>query len=425
MTVELISVGTELLLGNIINTNAAYLSQKCAELGFSMYHQVTVGDNEARLYEAIKTALQRSDILILTGGLGPTLDDLTKETLAKVLNRRVIMDEHSRERISSYMNRIASGNKAIPKGLSKITENNWKQALKIEDSIVIDNENGTAPGYIVEDKDKIIILLPGPPVEMIPMFENDMLPYLAGKQNKVLVTRMVKICGIGESTAETMLSDIIEGQSNPTIAPYAKSGEVHFRITAQADNEKEAVLLINPLLDELKSRFGDNIYSIYENETLEEVVIKLLSKHKLTLVTAESCTGGLLSGRIVNVPGASDVFMEGLITYSNKAKMKYLQVNPETLEAYGAVSDQTAREMSAGAVKASGCDVGVAVTGIAGPGGGTAEKPVGLVYISCHIGGSTFVSERHFKGNREKIREQSVIAALDLVRRSILEVYGY
>ncbi|NLO08334.1 MAG: competence/damage-inducible protein A [Clostridiales bacterium] len=424
MTVELISIGTELLLGNIINTNAAYLSQKCAQLGFSMYHQITIGDNEARLHEAINTALQRSDILILTGGLGPTSDDITKETLAKALHREVIMDEHSRERIKLYLHRIVTDNKSIPTGLAKITENNWKQALKIEDSIVIDNEYGTAPGYIVEDGDKIILLLPGPPFEMIPMFENDMLPYLIKRQDKVLVTRMVKTCGIGESTAETMIIDLIESQSNPTIAPYAKGGEVHFRITAGANNEEEAELLLNPIINELKSRFGDNIFTINENETLEEVVVNLLNKHKLTLVTAESCTGGLLSGRIVNVPGASETFMEGFITYSNNAKRKYLQVSPHTLETYGAVSEQTAIEMASGALKASGCDVSVAVTGIAGPGGGTVEKPVGLVYISCHLDGKSFVIERHFKGNREKIREHSVIAALDLIRRSIIEIYG-
>ncbi|NLL01253.1 MAG: competence/damage-inducible protein A [Clostridiales bacterium] len=419
MTVELISIGTELLLGNIINTNANYLSRKCAQLGFSMYHQVTVGDNEARLSEAISAGLERSDILILTGGLGPTTDDITKETLAKVLGRKIIMDEHSKERIEFYLNRINDRKK-----ISKITDNNWKQALKIEDSMVIDNAYGTAPGYIVEDRDKIILLLPGPPFEMIPMFENNMLPYLKRFQDKVLVSKMIKICGIGESAAETMVIDLIEKQKNPTIAPYAKGGEVHFRITAEAENEEEALELISPLINEMKIRFKDNIYTTNEEETLEEVVLNLLASYKLTLVTAESCTGGLLSGRIVNVPGASDTFMEGFITYSNEAKMKYLGVNSETLDKFGAVSEETAKEMAMGAVRASGCDVGLAVTGIAGPGGGTETKPVGLVYISCCVAGKSFVQERHFKGSREKIREHSLIAALDLLRRSILELYG-
>lgn len=423
MIVELISIGTELLMGNIINTNANYLSIKCVELGFSMYHQVTVGDNEERLYEAIETALLRSDIIILTGGLGPTSDDITKETVAKVLGREIIMDEHSRERITLYLERISDNSKEASKRKQKITDNNWKQALKVENSIVVDNAYGTAPGYIIEHREKFIILLPGPPLEMTPMFEHHMLPYLKKLQDKVFVTKMVKICGIGESTAETMIIDLIEGQSNPTIAPYAKSGEVHFRITAAARNNKEAIKLINPIINEMNLRFGNNIFTTNEDESLEENVVRLLLKHKLTLVTAESCTGGLLSGRIVNVSGASDAFMEGFITYSNQAKMKYLEVRSETLDVYGAVSEQTAKEMAIGAIKASSCDVSVAVTGIAGPGGGTRDKPVGLVYISCNVGSKTFISERHFRGGREKIREQSVVAALDLIRRSILKVY--
>ena len=227
MTVELISIGTELLLGNIINTNATYLSIQCAKLGFTLYHQITVGDNEVRLSDVIKTAQDRSDIIILTGGLGPTSDDITKEILAKVVGRELVMDEHSKERILSYYKQLYAydTNKVLPKGLELITENNWKQALKIRDSIVIDNDNGTAPGYIVEDKNKIFILLPGPPGEMIPMFENHILPYLKKLQDKVFLSKMVKICGIGESKAETMIMDLIKSQTNPTIAPYAKSGK--------------------------------------------------------------------------------------------------------------------------------------------------------------------------------------------------------
>jgi len=425
MIAELISVGTEILLGNIVNTNANYLSVQCAKLGFSLYHQVAVGDNEERLCDAIKTAISRADIIILTGGLGPTTDDITKETLARVLGRELVMDEHSRERILNYFSKRYPDNcnGHGPEGLMRISENNWKQALKIKDSIVIDNENGTAPGYIVEDKGKVFILLPGPPAEMIPMFENGMVPYLKKYQDKVFLSRMVKICGIGESKAETMIMDLIKAQNNPTIAPYAKSGEVHFRVTARADSIDEAAAMIEPVIEELKSRFGDNIYTTSEDVTLEQAVVELLNRHKLTLSTAESCTGGLLAGRIVNVSGASDVFMEGFITYSNQAKMKYLHVSRETLDKYGAVSEQTAREMAEGCAKATGCDVSVSVTGIAGPTGGTPEKPVGLVYIGCHTGGKTFVIKRQFNGNRQKVREQSVVAALDLIRRSVLEIY--
>lgn len=442
MTVELISVGTEILLGNIVNTNANYLSIKCAELGFSLFYQVTVGDNAGRLSDAIRAALSRSDIVILTGGLGPTQDDLTKETVAEVLGRRLVMDEHSRERILEYFSRLqyqsgskASDTKALEgktltgkalesKGLAKITENNWKQAMMIENCIVVDNENGTAPGYIVEEGEKRILLLPGPPSEMIPMFDHDMFPYLKKLQNKVFVSKMVKVCGIGESRAETMLLDLIEGQSNPTIAPYAKSGEVHFRVTASADTKEEAQKMITPLLAELYHRFDVNIYSEEEEISLEEVVVRLLTEAGMLLTTAESCTGGLLTGRLVNVPGASEVLSEGFITYSNESKCRYLGVNPDTLESQGAVSEQTAREMAEGASRTTGCDAAIAVTGIAGPGGGTEAKPVGLVYIACHVKGKTTVKECRFRGNRQKIREQSVIYALDLLRRYILEYSG-
>lgn len=415
MTVELISVGTELLLGNIVNTNANYLSRKCAELGFSLYYQVTVGDNEGRLCESLKTALERSDIVILTGGLGPTQDDITKEATAKVLGLELMMDEASRRHIEEYFRfryqKEAGG---------AVTENNWKQALKIEGSQVVANSNGTAPGYIVETGEKTVILLPGPPGELLPMFENSIYPYLQARQNKIFVSSMVKICGIGESKAETEILDLIEAQTNPTIAPYAKNGEVHFRITAAADHPEEGKKLISPVVKELYRRFGNHIYTTLEEETLEEVVIKLLKSKNYTVATAESCTGGMLTGRLVNVSGVSEVLKEGFITYSNEAKAKYLGVSEETLRIHGAVSEQTAREMVLGAARAAGADAAIAVTGIAGPEGGTAEKPVGLVYLASLAGGEVTVKELRLKGNRQKIRESSVISALDLLRRSLL-----
>ena len=416
MTVELISVGTELLLGNIVNTNANYLSQKCAELGFSLYYQITVGDNEGRLCEVLKTAISRSDVIILTGGLGPTQDDMTKEAVAKVFEKELIMDESSRAKIEEYFNFRYKNNSSQ----NPVPQNNWKQALKIDGCIVVENDNGTAPGYIVEENGKSVILLPGPPSEMKPMFDNHILPYLQKKQNKIFLSSMVKICGIGESKAETDILDLIEGQSNPTIAPYAKSGEVHFRVTAAADNEADARNLIEPIVQELYQRFGDNIYTTEESDTLESVVVQLLKNNNLTLATAESCTGGLLTGQLVNVAGVSDILKEGFITYSNEAKMKYLGVKENTLTSYGAVSEQTASEMVLGAARASGTMTALAITGIAGPDGGTPEKPVGLVYIACLIKDKVTVKEYRLKGNRQKIRELSVIYALDLLRRSIL-----
>ncbi len=416
MTVELISVGTELLLGNIVNTNANYLSQKCAELGFSLYYQITVGDNEGRLCEALKTALNRSDIILLTGGLGPTQDDMTKEAVAKVFGRELIMDEASREHIAGYFKSRSTG--GIP---ATITDNNWKQAKKIDGCIVIENQNGTAPGYIVEENKKAVVLMPGPPNEMIPMFEASILPYLRSKQDMLFVSKMVKICGIGESKAETEILDLINTQTNPTIAPYAKNSEVHFRVTASAKNPDEAEQLLAPIVEELYRRFGDFIYTTKEEETLEEVTVRLLKAQNLTLATAESCTGGLLSGRLVNVSGVSEVLKEGFITYSNEAKIRALGVSPVTLRNYGAVSPQTAKEMVCGAAKAAGVTAAIATTGIAGPEGGTPDKPVGLVYIACLVKDNVTVKELRLRGDRIKIREQSVICALDLLRRTLLE----
>lgn len=414
MVVELISVGTEILLGNIVNTNATYLAEKCALLGCSLYHQTVVGDNEERMEEAIRQAIERADIVILTGGLGPTKDDLTKEVTAKVFGRKLYMDEHSKARIQDYFEKIKS---------KKVTENNWKQALVPEGAIVIDNLNGTAPGLILEDKErgKAAILIPGPPNEMKPMFEHDIAPYLNKKQPEGICSQMVKVCGIGESRAETMVADLMDAQTNPTLAPYAKTGEVHFRVTARACSEEAAEKLMEPMIEEMKKRFGDAVYTTEENVTLEESVIRLLEEKKMTVTTAESCTGGKLSGRLLNVSGASGVYNEGYITYANASKEKILGVKHETLETYGAVSEQTAAEMALGAAKAAGADAALSVTGIAGPGGGTAEKPVGLVYIGCAVNGEVTVREYRFTGNREKNRDYAVARAITLLREELLK----
>lgn len=323
-------------------------------------------------------------------------------------------DPHTRARIEEYFRN----------GIYKeIPDNNWKQAVVPEGAIVLDNDNGTAPGLILEKDGKAAILLPGPPGELIPLFNGQVFPYLQKLQPEVIRSQMVKVCGMGESQVEDALLDLIDGQTNPTIATYAKTGECHIRVTAKAANEEEAKKLVKPVVKEIKSRLGNCVYSVREDETLEMAVVKLLEKYELTVTTAESCTGGLLAGRLINVPGASDVFKEGFITYSNKAKRKYLDVNKSTLKKYGAVSEQTAREMAVGGVFAADSDACVAVTGIAGPDGGTEEKPVGLVYIATYMKDQITVAEYQFKGNREKIREQAVVKALDLLRRSILDNY--
>ena len=408
--VELIAVGTEILLGNIVNTNAAYLSEKCAELGFSCYYQSVVGDNAKRLEETIRQALSRADIVLLSGGLGPTEDDLTKETAAAVLGKKLVLHEKSREAIRTYFRK---------KGM-EIAENNWKQAMVPEDCIVIDNPNGTAPGIIMEDQGRHLILMPGPPGELIPMFEDSISPYLQNLQTEVIYSKTVKVCGVGESKAEMQIKDLIDQQSNPTIATYAKIGEVHLRVTARAESKEKAKQLVKPMVKELKRRFGDSVYTTKEKVTLEQSVADLLKERGYTITTAESCTGGMLAARLINVPGVSEVYRTGFITYANKAKRKELGVLKETLRLYGTVSRETAMEMVRGAAEHADAEVALATTGIAGPDGGTETKPVGLVYISCYVAGEVTVREYRFSGNRAKIRESAVAAALTLARECLL-----
>lgn len=414
MVVEIISVGTEILLGNIVNTNAAYLAEKCAGLGLSCYYQDVVGDNEERLAGVINTALSRADILLLSGGLGPTQDDLTKETAAKVLGRNLYLHEPSKEAITSFFQN---------RGM-EITENNWKQAMVPEDSIVVDNSNGTAPGIIMKDNGKHVILMPGPPNEMIPMFDNSIMPYLSELEPGIIYSQTVKICGVGESKAESMVEDLINEQSNPTIATYAKTGEVHLRVTARAEDEKEAKKMVKPIVKELKGRFGNHIYTTQEDVTLEKAVVDLLVANHLTITTVESCTGGMLAARLINVPGVSEIFKTGYITYSNKSKRRVLGIKKPLLEKHGAVSSEVAKDMAKRSALFAKADVSVGITGIAGPDGGSEEKPVGLVYIACSVCGRIDVKECHFNGSRMKIRENSVSAALSMLRESILAYYS-
>lgn len=414
MTVELISVGTEILLGNIVNTNGAFLAEQCASLGLSCYYQTVVGDNESRLSETVELAKSRADILIITGGLGPTRDDLTKETVAKVFGKTLLMDEHSREKIVEYFH----------KRNKKISENNWKQAMVPEGAIALENHNGTAPGIIMEEQGKTVILLPGPPGELIPMFKEQVYPYLQTKTERIIRSQTVKVCGVGESMVETMIKDLIESQNNPTIATYAKTGEVHIRVTAAAEDEKEALKIIKPVIKELKKRFEEDIYTTHEEVTLEQSCVDLLLANELTISTMESCTGGMISARLINVPGVSEVFKAGYVTYSNKAKRKVLGVKQSTLKKHTAVSAKVAEEMAQGVSLLTKADVALSVTGIAGPDGGTEERPVGLVYIGCSVKGKTKVVEYHFSGSRMKIRESAVVAALTLLRQCVLEYFS-
>ena len=410
MTAEIICVGTELLLGNIVNTNAAFLSEKLAYLGINCYFQTVVGDNRDRLLSVINTALSRADILIFSGGLGPTEDDLTKETVAEALGKKLIRDKWAEQEIADYF--ALRGR--IP------TDNNWKQADDIEDCEILYNKNGTAPGIFVSEGEKTVILLPGPPLELKSMFTDSVMPKLQQKCGQVFYSQTVKIVGPGESSVETQILDMLNTQENPTIAPYAKTGEVHLRVTARAKDEKEAREKTAPVVEELYRRFGNAVYTTDADETLEMALTKLLIKKKYTMTTAESCTGGMIAARMVNAPGVSAVLKSGFITYANEAKEELLGVSHDTLEKFGAVSRETAEEMAEGAVKAAHTDAAVAVTGIAGPDGGTKEKPVGLVYIGVNVRGNVEVREYHFSGSRQKIRESVTAAALTFLREKLL-----
>lgn len=414
MTAEIICVGTEILLGNIVNTNAAYLAEKCAYLGLSNYYQVVVGDNEERLLETINTAKSRADVIFLVGGLGPTEDDLTKETAAKAFNVELVMDDEAKEKLVTMLT-----NRGID-----ITNNNFKQALVPKDSIVLYNKNGTAPGIIMEEGGKVVIMLPGPPNEFVPMVDEQVVPYFLKKgTDDVIYSRVVKLVGVGESKVAEEISDLI-AMTNPTVATYAKTGEVHIRVTASAANDDEAKALVKPIVKKLKAMYPDNVYSTNADETLERAVVELLSKNGLSITAAESCTGGLVCGKIVNVSGASEVFRGGYITYSNKQKKNVIGVKKSTLEKYGAVSEQVAAEMAKGALEVSKADVAISTTGIAGPGGGTPEKPVGLVYIGCAVKNKVFVERFQFSGSRNKVRESTVVAALSMVRKYVSSEYN-
>lgn len=409
MIAEILAVGTELLMGQIANTNAQYISRRLAELGINVYFHSVVGDNPARLEETLKKALVRSDIVITTGGLGPTKDDLTKETIAKMMNRKLVFHAETMELIREYFMRKHK----------QVVQSNEKQAYLPENSIIIPNPNGTAPGCIIEEDGKLVIMLPGPPKEMQPMFDQTIFAFLREKTGLVLISRMLKVFGIGESELETRLMDLIDNQDNPTIAPYVSQGEVTVRVTARCATKEEAERLLAPVVEEIEGRLGEMVYN-HDGQSLEQVVFDLMRQHGHVLVTAESCTGGLLAEKITSLPGASTVFQRGYVTYSNQAKMEDLGVSESTLNAYGAVSRETALEMVQGVIRKTGATVGVAITGIAGPDGGTAEKPVGLVYIAAAVGDKVHCRGYELSGSRERIRNDACMRALDMIRRLIL-----
>lgn len=402
-TAEILCVGTEILLGDIVNTNAAYLSRELASLGISQYRQSVIGDNSERLEHTIKECLNNCDLLIMTGGLGPTYDDITKESAAKAIGKELYEDAEVLSDIERYFKKRGR----------HMTDNNRKQANVIKGSTVLKNTCGTAPGVFCETDGKIIILLPGPPSEMIPMWQNEAKPLVAQCCDKVLVSRNINLVGIGESALAQKLRDMMEKAVNPTIAPYCKTGEVRLRVTASANTREEALSMCLDAVEDIKAtEVGRYIYGY--DTTLEEAVVNTLRRKNKILATAESCTGGLIAKMITDVPGASDVFFGGVNSYHNIIKNKVLGVSSRSLDKYGAVSHQVAVKMAEGVCTLMNSDISVAVTGIAGPGGGTEEKPVGLVYIAVCHNGKTTVKKYKFGHNlsREKIRELTAVNAL-------------
>lgn len=407
MQAELIMVGTELLLGEVVDTNATFLARNLADLGIDVFYKSTVGDNFERVSGVLLQALGRSDVMIISGGLGPTDDDLTREIVSQITGRPLVVDEGVLGDIEDWFAQRYS-HSAMP-------AHNRKQALFPSGSQIIPNPVGTAPGFCLEKDGKMIIALPGVPQELQAMFSASVAPVLKQRNSgQVLVTRNLHFVGIGESSLEELLADLLSEQTNPTLALYASGGTVRVRMAMKADTQEAGLELISPLEQEIRLRTKDYLYGT-DGESLEQVVAQILLDRQLKLALAESCTGGLIGHRLTSVPGSSGFLNRGYVVYSNQAKMEDLGVKQTTLNRFGAVSEQTAREMAEGARLRAGADFGLAVTGIAGPGGGTPAKPVGLVYISLASSGDTIVQQHLWKGTREQIKNRTALMALRLL----------
>lgn len=420
MRAELVFVGTELLLGEILNTNAQYLSQMLARHGIDVFFQTTVGDNMARLTATLQQAVSRADVVITTGGLGPTLDDLTREAVSAVLERPLREDPRLISFLEDYF---------AQRGIA-MTDNNRRQAQVPEGGEPLDNPVGTAPGLWLDTGDVVVVCLPGPPRELIPIFEGQVLPRLGarrgdepGEATVRLHSRVLKVVGLPEASVEDRLVDLLTGQSDPTMALYARRGEIHIRLATKAATAQEAESRFAPVEKEMAQRLGHHLFGA-DDDLLEAVVGRDLARRGLTLAVAESCTGGLVGHRITNVPGSSAYFLLGLTTYSNQAKEDLLAVPAAVLAEHGAVSAETAVAMAAGARRRAGSHVAVAITGIAGPGGGTPDKPVGTVYLAAAGGPEPLVRRLAQRGTREDIKERSATNALALLREYILIHWG-
>lgn len=410
MTAELIFVGTELLLGDILNTNAQYLSQQLAALGVSVLHQSVVGDNAERLADALRLALSRSDLVLTTGGLGPTKDDLTKEVAAEVCGLELALHEESLSAMKSFF---------AAKGV-QMPQSNEKQAYLPKGAVIFRNTNGTAPGCAMETGGKWILILPGPPREMKAMFRLSALPFLRRFSDSVLVSRTVRTFGIGESAMAERVSDLLDLE-NPTVAPYAKSGEALLRVTAKAETAEKAEALIAPVLQQIDARLHDVIYGV-DVGSIEEAAVALLKEKKLTVATAESATAGLVAKRLTDLPGASEVFHCGIVSYSDDIKARLLGVDETTLQTQTAVCEDVAVQMALGALRQSGAHLAVSITGLAGPGRDELGRDAGLAYIAMTDGETLWknkITTGHTEGDCRDYN-RTVFAS-----RVLFEIYRY
>ena len=410
MKTAILSVGTELLFGQITNTNTVFLSQQLNLLGFDVLYHYTVGDNSGRLSDMIEMALADCDLLITTGGLGPTEDDLTKETVCCALHDELIMHEPSLNHLYDIAKRRGRA----------MTPNNYKQAMMPSRAQVFDNEAGSAPGFALREGEKTVICMPGPPREMTWMWEHRVRPYLEKLQTGVIHYRMLRFFGIGESSLETELMDLIDNQTDPTLATYAKEGECSLRIASRRKTLEEAKEAVEQMVQKVSERVGQYLFSC-DDEDLETVVAKKLIEENISVSACESCTGGMFSAALTNLPGISAVFDRGLVTYTYGAKMEELGVCGETLSVYTAESSQVAREMAEGLAAKTGSRLCISVTGIAGPGGGTSEKPVGTIYLGCVFDGIYHGRELRTRNvSRAWNRRYAVLCMFDMIR-SILD----
>lgn len=415
MRAEIVSIGTELLLGQIVDTNAAYMAQKLSEIGYDAHFRQTVGDNHRRAVQAVALAIERADVVLISGGLGPTEDDITRDVVAAAVGAPLEVSEEAASHVEDYFRRL--GREMIP--------SQRRQALIPQGGRVIPNRLGTAPGFAWEGQGKAVVALPGVPRELRAMMEGWVIPYLRERARRlagiegIVFSRTLRFVGVGEAALEQVLIDLIHRRENPTLATYAGTGEVSLRITARARDEGEARALIAPVERAVLERAGAFCYG-FDADTLESAVVTLLSRRNWKLAVAESCTGGLVGDRLTNVPGVSAYLLEDVVAYSNEAKIHRLGVDPEVIRLHGAVSEACARAMAEGVRGTSGADAGLAVTGVAGPGGGSAEKPVGLVFMAVALPSGTPVERHQFAGDRLQVKQRAATAALDLLRRGLL-----